>query len=194
MCIYKCIHHLIYEDSPVFNIFSLHSCEVRISGEDRHGIPLGDTERLQQEARISPDQSGYHHFIYLEQQLLCAFPILPHITLSHVTSLCRLVQIQTDKITSTCLYCSVSFLVTLRPYNTISDYLFNAPLPLMAGISFFFFSAFLAKLVSLCPIHVIMDFGLHCKKFRLIIRKYFVVVNIAKFQNKLPPEAAERFR
>lgn len=154
MCIYKCIRHLISEDLPVFNIFPLHSCEVRVSGEERHWVPQGDTERLQQKEEISPghcqvlatdlgpakqfiktslkekevlkrqhcetkakkvysqyegaSRTGYHHFIYLEQLLLCAFPILPHTTLSRVNSVCRPVQVQTDRITSTCLYCSVS--------------------------------------------------------------------------------------
>lgn len=53
VCIYKCIRHLISEDLPVFNIFPLHSCEVRISGEDKRCIPQGDTETLQEE-EISP--------------------------------------------------------------------------------------------------------------------------------------------
>lgn len=84
----------------------------------------------------------------------CLLPLCPVLLL-----LADLSKYKQDRIASTCLYCSVSSLVTPLPYNTVSDCLSNSPLPLMAGICFFFLLSCPNWCLFLCPIYVIMDFS-----------------------------------
>lgn len=118
----------------------------------------------------------------------CLLPLCPVLLL-----LADLSKYKQDRIASTCLYCSVSSLVTPLPYNT-----FRLLVQLSSashGWNLLFFSAFLPKLVSLSLPNLCNNgLRLHCGKFSLIIRKYFAIVNIAKCQNELPPQAVERFR